>query len=264
MCTKKKIIIRVDGGFCSQLFFIALGHHFEQQGAKVKYDLCWFDKYGKDMDNKFDRSYVLHHAFPKMKVRRATKFEVWIYRHFFKSKWSEYKFPNRLYINGYPPRDHLVQRYKNYFISEFNPIDKDRISDLLEMINKPNACAVHVRRGDLAKINEFYGMPPTKEYFLRAIDYVKQQIPNVKFFFFSDEMNWVKENIVPAIPKDTVYHLCDKNGSDKGYLDVFLISHAAAIIASQGSFGPTGLYLNRNKDVVYVSQKTFQPKENAK
>ena len=62
---------------------IALGHHFEQQGAKVKYDLCWFDKYGKDMDNKFDRSYVLHHAFPKMKVRRATKFEVWIYRHFF-------------------------------------------------------------------------------------------------------------------------------------------------------------------------------------
>lgn len=257
MFFRKKVIIRVDGGFCSQLAFIALGHCLELQGINVRYDLSWFDKHGMDMDNKFDRSYVFNKAFPNINIKCANRFERWLYKHFYQFKWAENKVPYRLYIRGYPEREHLIQRYKDYFISEFNPVDKDSILDLLSVIATPKSCAVHVRRGDLAKPNPFYGEPPTYKYFLDAIQYVKQQMSDVEFFFFSDEMDWVKDNIIPRLGSDIIYHTCDKNGSNKGYLDVYLMSNAAAIIASHGSFGPTGFYLNKNNKVVYVSPKTL-------
>lgn len=53
--TKKDnlIIIRSDGGICSQIAFCSLGYYLEQKGYKVKYDLNWFKQYGKDMNGIF-------------------------------------------------------------------------------------------------------------------------------------------------------------------------------------------------------------------
>lgn len=62
---------------------------------------------------------------------------------------------------------------------------------------------------------------------------------------------------IPWLPKQTKYKICDQNGSEKGYLDLYLISNAKSIIASQGSFGNMGKELNTNSDLLFVSTKDF-------
>ncbi len=42
------IVLRTDGGICSQIAFHALGNYFIDKGYHVKYDLTWFHKNGKD------------------------------------------------------------------------------------------------------------------------------------------------------------------------------------------------------------------------
>lgn len=41
------VIIRVDGGICSQIAFFVLGLVFKEKGYEVKYDLSWFETSGK-------------------------------------------------------------------------------------------------------------------------------------------------------------------------------------------------------------------------
>ena len=71
--------------------------------------------------------------------------------------------------------------------------------------------------------------------FVKTINAVKQWEPQTTFFFFSDECEWVFENIIPILPKDINYQVITQNGSDKGYLDLWLISQCTYIIASKGS-----------------------------
>ena len=255
---KKKVIIFIDGGLCSQMLFFALGMFFEHHGYDVKYDLSWFRKYGKDNDNRFDRSFAMDRAFPTLKYNVASRFMVWIYRHLFKKKWSIDNLPRHLYVCGYfELRGESFIKYKDVFIKHFNPVDLYLVQDLLDEIQNTESCAVHVRRGDLAKYDPVYGMPPSAEQFVRAINYVLTQKPKSVFYFFSDETDFVKESIIPLLNKKIKYKICDKNGSDKGYLDFYLIAHAKSVIASQGSFGRKAKELNTTPGLLFVSTYDF-------
>ncbi len=259
---KRKIVLYIDGGICSQMVFYAFGLFFESKGCDVEYDFRWFRKCGKDLNGKFDRSFVMDKAFPNLKYKKASRFKAWVYRHFFNNKWTINNIPRHLYVGGYHDlRTPCFQQYKDVFKKNFKPVDLYLISDLLKEIQNNDSCAVHVRRGDLAQYNPVYGNPPSAETFVKAIKYVIKQKPKSVFYFFSDEMNFVKQNIIPLLPKNIKYKLCDQNGSNKGYLDLYLISHAKSIIASHGSFGNTGKDINVNSDLLFVSTKDFQ-KEN--
>ena len=255
---KRKAVLYVDGGICSQICFYALGLFLEQNNYDVKYDLRWFRRHGKDMDDKFDRSFAIDKAFPKLKCKIASRFTVWVYRHFFKKDFDGTDIPKHLYVGGYNDlREKCFLKYKDFFAKNFNPIDLFIFKDLLKEIKEQKSCAIHVRRGDLSRYNPYYGMPPTPEYFIKAINYVLKQRPGTKFFFFSDEMDYVKRHIIPKLDKKIKYKICDKNGSDKGYLDLYLISRADSIIASHGSFGKTARDLSDNPDLLFVSTETI-------
>lgn len=62
------------------------------------------------------------------------------------------------------------------------------------------------------------------------------------FFIFSDEPDWCQENVTRFMPEGT-YKIMDQNGSDKGYIDLALMSRCHCIIASQGSMGKYGALL---------------------
>ena len=53
----KCVIIRTDGGICSQIMFCALGKHFEDLGYIVKYDTSWFKDCGMSVDGNDVRNY---------------------------------------------------------------------------------------------------------------------------------------------------------------------------------------------------------------
>jgi hypothetical protein len=60
----------------------------------------------------------------------------------------------------------------------------------------------------------------------------------------------VRTHLLPQFPKGC-YEIVNLNGSDKGYLDLWLISQCRHFITSKGSFGRFGALLSpRRGDVV--------------
>ena len=100
---------------------------------------------------------------------------------------------------------------------------------------------MHVRRGDLAKgDNPIYG-GVTDGYFLRAIEFCNRRFTPQKYFFFSDEPDWVEQNICNqlSVPFEIVR-------GNKAWEDLWLLSQCSIIVASQGSFGRVAARLNPN------------------
>ena len=127
------------------------------------------------------------------------------------------------------------------FLKEkFSPILETQHRILLNDILTSGGCAVHVRRGDLAVENPYYGCPTSLEYFRDAICCVKGLglCPDMKFFFFSDDPDYCERNLLPLVGSNGM--VCRLNGSDKGYIDLYLISKCRWIISSQGSLGVFG------------------------
>lgn len=244
---EKSIIVRVDGGIASQIVFYLLGKYFSDKNINVKYDLEWFTSCGMDLQNRFVRNFDFEKAFPNLKIKKATEKEIKFYKKNFKIKGNNYKNKKApLYLGAYYDFDTLLKQYKNFLIENFNPELNDKNRIWLEKIKGSNACGIHVRRGDLSQGNVAYGSPATPEYFVKSINYIKSTFPNSKFFFFSDEIDWIKSEILPNL-KNTEFEIVDCNGSDRGYLDLYLLSNCKNFITSIGSFGKFASILSNNK-----------------
>jgi len=236
---KNLIIVWGDGGICSQIGFYSVGLYLMNKGFDVKFDLNFFKNNAKDCIGRFDRNFDLQKAFPNIVVNEASLSEIKYYKKHYPKRHNNLSFfKPPLYLNGWAPILPFLVQNRHFFIDNFQPVDVETCHTFLSDIQKHNSCGVHIRRGDLANSTEgVYGYPCSVNYFSTAINILSKLEKNIKFYFFSDEPEYVKKEILPTLSKDINYQLCDSNGSDKGYLDLYLLSKCRHIIASKGSFG---------------------------
>ena len=136
------------------------------------------------------------------------------YKKIFKEK--SYLFNPNFFLQKPPV---LLKGYfqsENYF-SSISAVIRDNFSfdalheedsniSVKEFIQKNNTVSVHVRRGDYVKdlktsaVHGYIG----EAYYLNAFEYIQQQIPGVKFIFFSDDVEWVNYTFVKDNPNCTV------------------------------------------------------------
>ena len=81
------------------------------------------------------------------------------------------------------------------------------------------------------------------------------------YYFFSDESDWVRGGLLKDLPLTDNYRVVDINGSDKGYMDLFLMACCKHQITSKGTMGKYAAILNDNKDklVTLCNDKTELP-----
>ena len=110
-----------------------------------------------------------------------------------------------------------------------------------------------MRRGDLAVANGAYGAPVNTDYFIKVLHKIQEENGWLNCYIFSDEPEWVKNNMIQELPSENSYYLVDINGSDRGYMDMFLISACKFQITSKGSLGKFGGFLNSDMNgKIYV------------
>lgn len=257
-----QVIIRVDGGVSSQMHFFLLGDWLRRnRGMDVAYDLIWFKECGMDIDGRFARNFDLLRLCPDLKfpiARNNLKTSLYrlLYKHigdpFASPKvWQNIKAP--AYLDGYyGVDDDFYSSMREVF--KLAPIDADdwNISTHNEISNSRNAVGMHVRRGDLTREVPTYGHPASTVYFKRAVEYMQSELgKEIPFYIFSDEPEWVKTELLPILPQGN-YIILDHNGSDKGYLDLWLIIACRHFITSTGSFGKFGALLNPNPGIIIL------------
>lgn len=123
---------------------------------------------------------------------------------------------------------------------------------LLARIKERDSISLHIRRGDyigLALYDVFNGT----EYYQRAISYFKIKYHNPVFVIFSDDITWVKENLI--IECDCEY--VDWNNGEDSFKDLILMVHCAHNIIANSSFSWWGAWLNQNPAKIVISPQNW-------
>lgn len=119
--------------------------------------------------------------------------------------------------------------------------------------NEENSVGIHIRRGDYLKNWKYRGLCGV-DYYQKAIAYILEHIKSPKFFLFSDDIDWVKENISPLL-KGYDITFVNWNHSINSYKDMQLMAMCKNLIIANSSFSWWAAYLNQNNPIVVAPEK---------
>jgi hypothetical protein len=258
------VTVRLSSGLGNQLFQYAFALYLKQKcGLEVQFDINCFN---------FDDSRVVEISIVNSNInfikntQLFTNFQSIKYR----LRFLLFKInPRNIYINDKRIfQNTIFNKSKNYYFDGYWQTDfyiskiKD-ISDFFKPqdfipffiknyifeMEKCNSVVLHVRRGDYFSplyINR-YGVC-NAEYYLRAIKYIQTNVENPMFFVFSDDLDWVSNNV--ELPANTVLI---KNEKINSFWYVFLMSKAKHNIISNSTFSWWGAYLNMNDEKIIIA-----------
>lgn len=145
---------------------------------------------------------------------------------------------------------------KKEFTTVHPPVEKNL--HLYEIIKNNNSVCLSVRRGDFASnetkyrsVHDLNGVCK-KEYFMAAIEKAKELIKNPTFVMFSDDIEWVRNNI------DTGCQTFYEDGTDPVWEKLRLMSMCKNFILSNSTFSWWAQFLSNNdKKIVICPNRWF-------
>lgn len=135
---------------------------------------------------------------------------------------------------------------------------------LAKKIKETQSVSIHVRRGDYltnAQANRNFAVCD-KSYYQKAISRIREEVSDPHFFVFSDDMEWVRENI--SFGEDPVIYV-DWNRGEDSYIDMQLMSLCKHNIIANSSFSWWAAWLNEYEwKLVYAPKEWFKEEERNK
>ena len=266
----KKIIIGLTSGLGNQLFQYLLYVHLKEQ--KLNCSICTVKKHLNE-----------HLGLELTKIFPSTSDEIdkiWKDRAFVAlASFFErvlviikYKIPAlyTLLLKISPYQIVFFPSWKSYtFIDEIADVKEllhfpeldSRNKQIIEAMNSQDSVSIHVRRGDFQKIVKWrlvLGDICDKMYYLRAIECVKKIYSNPRFYVFSDDIAWVKDNL--DLPIDSLY--VDWNTGQDSYKDLQLMTFCKCNVCANSTFSLIAAWLNHNKDSIKIVPTKWSNKYN--
>lgn len=125
-------------------------------------------------------------------------------------------------------------------------------AEIKHIMENSNSVSVHVRRGDFLspQYATNHANIATLDYYKKAFDCVNSKFQYVKYFVFSDDIEWCKDNLGLI---DAIY--IDWNKGSESYIDMYLMTFSKANIIANSTFSYWGAYLNKSNKVTIYPKK---------
>ena len=246
------IIIQMIGGMGNHMFQYALYRRFIHEGKECHYEgfstKPWYN--GFDLDQIFN---IIPNEVGKEEVEKLTRYQ--------EQTWPTFN-PSILEVED----TYLCGNWQN--IGYFQPILKElhdeftfknkldnKNKEILDEIKNTNSVSIHIRRGDYAKnahYRNYFFDANWMNYYGQAVGYIAKNAKNkpVKFFVFSDDIEWCKQNIM--IPVTYV-----ENTMEEAWKDMKLISNCKHNITTNSTFSWWAAWLNKNPDKIVTTPKKW-------
>lgn len=268
------IIIRVFGGLGNQLFQYAFYKTLKEYNENVYLDISDYDIHKHH--NGFELEKIFNVNFDKAsckQIKRISmdkkKFLYRIIKKIFKIDIiKQYEYIEKrdvsninigyingdVYFNGFWQDKKFIKKIEKDIKNEltFKESLDERNQMLINDLNDKESVSVHIRRGDYVN-NKSLGGICNKEYYLKAINLIEEKINNPIFVFFSDDIEWVKDNI--NLNQKCIY--VDWNKGEDSYKDMKLMSSCKHNIIANSTFSWWGAWLNNNKDKIVIAPKRW-------
>jgi hypothetical protein len=143
-------------------------------------------------------------------------------------------------------------------INEFQfPSINDLTTKLLaKQILQENSISIHIRRGDFLNndLGNVHSICPIS-YYKDAMNYINTKVDNPKYFVFSDDVEWVKTNlIINAV-------FVSENRGKSSFVDMQLMSLCKFNIIANSSFSWWGAWLNKNPQKIIIAPQKWYNNE---
>ncbi|GAA4205085.1 alpha-1,2-fucosyltransferase [Pedobacter jeongneungensis] len=275
------IIVKIWGGLGNQMFQYAMAKALALKfNFELKLDIS---HYSKNISNETPRQFrlnIFHGITDEIASQKdintcITTFKVPIFNSIYKiinRKFSifnpnyiiekdksfrsiEYIGTKNLFLEGYWQSEEYFKEYREHILNSFNLerlFDNSELALKVKQIEMFNSISIHVRRGDYVsniQANSYHGIC-SLAYYEDAIKAIVNslQYESVRFYIFSDDISWCKENL--KISYDHEYITTTED-----YHDLFLMGQCKHNIIANSSFSWWAAWLNP-----YIEKKVIAPK----
>jgi hypothetical protein len=245
------------GGLGNQMFIYAFYLQMRKRFPGTRIDLSDMRHYhahnGYELDRVFgisDREFCI--AKPLKKVLEFLFFKVILERkqnlETMEAFTKSYAYPF-LYFKGFYQSERFFKdvesEVRQAFAFDLNKANAESQTLTRQIQENPHAVSLHVRRGDYMepKFYKRYGTVCSQAYFQRAVEMMLAQVPQAHFYIFSDDVEWVQQNL--RLPRATVVS-CNR-GADS-WQDMMLMSLCRHNIICNSTFSWWGAWLNANPE----------------
>ena len=279
------IVVRIYEGLGNQMFeyayAYALNERMKKKGIRVYLDMreeavTLFDTtryYRPSVLHKFriglpaaseemlrHWNYLSEKTMVQKAICRLADLGKWKYKRFkeheFNYRKEHLKIKNYTYAEGWFQHDQYFQKYRNSLLKEFTLKEKWEIpKQLQDILNDYQVISVHVRRGDYVSdpaVKRSMGICG-KDYYLKAVDYLKERIRRPYLFLFTNDAKWVEEHLKFDVPHTVI-------SNQFGLSDIqemMLMSRCNHNIIANSTFSWWGAWLNTHEDKIVIAPKRW-------
>jgi Glycosyl transferase family 11. len=271
-------IVRITSGLGNQIFQYAFYRALKQNVPDTKMDISEFNyrkhHYGYELEKIFN--IVPNYANRKERNALADVSKHWlseVRRKYFKIKLNCSGELIRENIIGHQFHPELTNAHNSYFQGfwqsekyfiniagqlrtelTFKQTPNKENQSVIDEIIRCNSVSIHIRRGDYIKKRRIdaVGSVCTLAYYKQAIEYIKSKTESPRFFVFSDEIDWVKDNL----NIENAYFV-DINRGENSFRDMQLMSLCNHNIIANSSFSWWGAWLNSHPNKIVVAPSVW-------
>lgn len=166
-----------------------------------------------------------------------------------------------VWLMGYGKLSFCTEEEKEELKKLFRPAVKSRLlREFTDRAERGESVAVHIRRTDFID-NEWTG-DEALSYYQAAINYLRQEIQEPVFYFFSDDIEWAKN----ALGYNANYHYIDCFGGREADLDELFCMAACKhhIVTYKSTFGAWAVFLSPHKEGINIANGNMNIDGNSK
>ena len=271
-------ISKLQGGLGNQMFQYACARNLIRKNQKVYLDLNFIKKHTVSTSEFTARNYELN-IFENCRIKILNKFQIdilhkknLVYRTLKKLIYKKIKHITQkenefieidpkiknIYLDGYFQSEKYFILKRKSILDEFTfPIlDNKNLRIQNRIINDQNSVSVHIRRGDYIKphVLEYHGVLPMA-YYTNAIMLLKSKFEKLNFYFFSDDIEFIKNNFGFIEEKVIV----EGNIGNCSWKDMCLMKSCKHHIIANSSFSWWGAWLSETNGITYAPRNWFNP-----
>lgn len=263
------------GGLGNQLFQYALVEKLKSMGKNVKVDLSYFEDtpVGDTVrDSIYDKLVYKPEVATTDEIENLRTYNFFgrvytkltgISKDYFESD-SLFK-PEILkrktgYLVGYWQSEKYFQDLRESILEDFDfrRIVEKKINEGQE--GQVESVSIHIRGGDyLTKASSTFGGICTKEYYRKAMEYIRKNVEHPKFYIFTNDKKYA-EIIMDGIEAE--YQYVDWNDESHACADLLLMSKCKHHILANSSFSWWGEYLSDQSGITVAPSKWTNDSDN--
>ena len=273
------LIVKVHGGIGNQMFCYSLYKKLLNENKNVYLDsishyLNCKDHNGYEIEeifninpNKLNLEESIYYSDCSRKFKDRIRRNLFGKRKNYLKEINEFQYDKSIfnidnkYLDGYWQSIGYLQGIEKEIKQDFifkNTLDDTNLN-IVDNIKKTNSVSIHIRRGDYLEEKNYnlFSNIATIEYYRKAMKIIEEKVENPVYFIFSNDIEWVKENI--KFNYKAIY--VDWNNGKDSYKDMQLMSNCKHNIIANSTFSWWGAWLNNNHNKIVIVPKKWINRE---